>query len=143
MMNDNRCGNMTLLGFLGVHMSLASLLLRLAIGVDFVVEGYSKTGAGRKENEKWLKDLGVDARFVLFAVVVELLGGIGLILGLLTPIVAVLAALWMVSTMWLRIAKGKEEFVGGYELDVVIFLAALALAVIGGGTFSLDHLLGI
>jgi len=119
------------------------LLLRLAIGIDFVAEGYSKTGAGRKENEKWLKDLGMDARFVMFAVVVELLGGIGLILGLLTPIVAVLAAFWMVSTMWLRIAKGKEKFVGGYELDVVILLAALALAAIGGGTFSLDHLLGI
>ena len=108
-----------------------------------MVEGYSKSGAGRKENEDWLKSLGVNARFVPFAMTVEILGGVALLLGLLTPLAALLAALWMISTMWLRIVKDKEKFVGGYEIDVVIFLAALALAVIGGGMYSLDGLLGI
>jgi putative oxidoreductase len=137
---------LSLFGFslsLGTLLSLGSILLRLSIGIDFVVEGYSKSGAGRKENEDWLKSLGVNARFVPFAMTVEILGGIALLIGLLTPLAALLAALWMISTMWLRIAKDKEKFVGGYELDIVIFLAALALAVIGGGMFSLDALLGI
>jgi uncharacterized membrane protein YphA (DoxX/SURF4 family) len=33
--------------------------------------------------------------------------------------------------------------VGGYELDVTLLLAALALAFLGAGSLSIDHLLGL
>lgn len=75
--------------------------------------------------------------------VVEFFGGLALLLSVLTPIIAALVALWMLSTTWLSIAKIKKKFVGGYELDIVLVLAALALAALGGGAFSIDRLLGI
>jgi putative oxidoreductase len=70
-------------------------------------------------------------------------GGIAILLGIFTSIIAILFALWMLSTTWLSASKMKKKFVGGYELDVILLLASLALAAIGGGTFSIDHLLRI
>ena len=127
----------------GVHLSTASLLLRLAVGVLFVVHGYPKLGAGRKGTGEWLKSMGLPAGFGPFAGVVEFFGGLALILGILTPIVAALSALWMVSTTWLAVFKMKKKFVGGYELDIILLLAFLALAAIGAGMFSVDYLIGI
>jgi putative oxidoreductase len=68
---------------------------------------------------------------------------IAILLGIFTSIIALLFALWMVSTTWLAADKMKKKFVGGYELDIKLLLASLALAAIGSGIFSIDHLLRI
>ena len=80
---------------------------------------------------------------VPFGGFVEFFGGLGLLVGLLTPIIAVLSAIWMLSTTWFSVVKVKKKFMGGYELDIVLLLGALALAFVGGGNFSLDHLIGL
>ena len=127
----------------GLHLSTASLLLRLAVGILFVIHGYPKLTTQRKGTVEWLKSMGLPSGFAAFAGVVEFFGGIALLLGILTQIIAALSALWMLSTTWLAVAKMKKKFVGGYELDIILLLASLALAALGGGRFSLDYLLGI
>jgi uncharacterized membrane protein YphA (DoxX/SURF4 family) len=128
----------------GVHVSIAALLLRLVIGLVFVVHGYQKFGKEqRTQGAQWMKSMGLPGGFIIFGSVVEFFGGIALLLGILTQIVAVLFALWMLSTTSLSKVKMKRKFVGGYELDVTLLIASLALAAIGAGIFSLDHLLGI
>ena len=127
-----------------VSSDLASLILRLAIGTLFIIHGYPKlTSAQRKQGGAWMKSVGMSATMVPLGGFVEFFGGIALILGLLTPIVAVLSALWMLSTTWFSISKVKKKYAGGYEIDVTLFLAALALALLGSGIFSIDHLLGL
>jgi putative oxidoreductase len=142
-MNTREVNWLVLESVFGVHVSMASLLLRLAVGVLFVIHGYPKLGAGTKGTGEWLKTMGLTAGFAPFAGVVEFFGGLALLLGILTPIVAVLSALWMVSTTWLSVVKMKKKFVGGYELDIVLLLASLALAAVGAGRFSVDYLIGI
>lgn len=128
----------------GVHLSLAALMLRIAIGGLFIIHGYPKLGAQqRKQGGEWLKGMGVPGGFALFAGVAEFFGGIAILLGIFTSIISVLFALWMLSTTWLAVAKMKKKFVGGYELDIILLLASLALAATGGGIFSIDHLLRI
>jgi putative oxidoreductase len=127
----------------GIHLGIAALLLRLAIGSLYVYHGYPKMGAARKGTAEWLKSIGFPGSLATLAGVVEFFGGIALILGILTSIVAVLSALWMVATTWLSMAKIKKKYAGGYELDITLLLVSLALAAIGGGSFSLDHLLRI
>jgi len=90
-----------------------------------------------------MKGIGMPAAMIPFGGVVEFFGGLALILGLLTPIIAVLAALWMLSTTWFSINKVKKKYASGYEIDITLFLAALALALLGSGIFSIDHLLGL
>jgi uncharacterized membrane protein YphA (DoxX/SURF4 family) len=130
--------------FFGVHLSVAALVLRVAIGGLFVVHGYPKLGAQqRKQGAEWMKSMGLPGGFILFGGIVEFFGGIAILLGVFTSIIASLFALWMLSTTWLSAAKMKKKFVGGYELDIILLLASLALAAIGGGIFSIDHLLRI
>jgi putative oxidoreductase len=129
---------------LGVHISVAALLLRLVIGAVFIIHGYPKFSAEqRKQGGEWMKSMGLPAGFILFGGIVEFFGGIALVLGILTQLIALLFALWMLSTTWLGKVKMKKKFAGGYEVDIILLVASLALAAIGAGAFSLDHLLGI
>jgi putative oxidoreductase len=124
------------------YIDLASIILRLAIGSAFMIHGYPKL----KKNEQgkgWMKSMGLPVALIPFAGVVEFFGGLGLILGILTPIIAFLAALWMLSTTSLSVTKIKKKYQGGLEVDITLLLAALALAFLGGGTFSIDHLFGL
>src|SRR5713226_3344893 len=126
----------------GSSVDLPSLILRLAIGTLFIIHGYPKlTTAQRTQGGAWMKSMGMPAAMVPFGGVVEFFGGLALILGILTPIVAALAALWMLSTTWLVTTKAKKKYVGGYEIDITLLLAALALALLGSGIYSIDHLL--
>lgn len=125
-----------------VNLDLASTVLRLAIGTLFVYHGYMKLTPTARKGE-WMKTIGLPTALVPFAGIVELFGGLGLLFGLLTSVLAILAALWMLSTTWFSITKAKKKYFGGYELDITLLLLALALAFVGGGTLSLDHLIGL
>jgi putative oxidoreductase len=127
----------------GIDTDFASLILRLALGSLFIIHGYPKLTSQRKMGEQWMKSQGMPTGMVLFGGVAEFFGGLGLLAGLLTPILAVLGALWMLSTTGFAKSKLKKKYAGGYELDITLFLAALAVALLGSGAFSLDHLLGI
>jgi putative oxidoreductase len=128
----------------GSSVDLPSLILRLAIGTLFIIHGYPKlTAAQRTQGGAWMKSMGMPAAMVPFGGVVEFFGGLALILGILTPVVAALSALWMLSTTWLVTTKAKKKYVGGYEIDITLLLAALALALLGSGIYSIDHLLGL
>ena len=92
----------------GVHLSLAALLLRLILGAVFIAHGWMKFGPEqRKQGAGWMKGMGLPAGFILFGAIVEFFGGLVLILGLFTQIIAGLFALWMLSTTWLRKFKVK------------------------------------
>ena len=123
------------------NLDIGSILIRLAVGSLFLYHGYPKLTSMRKG--EFMKSVGMPTGLVPLGGFVEFFGGLGLLLGLLTPIIAVLAALWMLSTTWFSIAKVKKKYMGGYELGVTIILLSLALAFIGGGAFSIDHLIGL
>lgn len=129
---------------LGIHVNIAALLLRLVIGITFMIHGYPKFKAEqRKQGGEWMKSMGLPSGFILFGAVVEFFGSIAILLGILTQVIAPLFALWMLSTTWLRKTKMKNKFAGGYEVDILLLVASLALAAIGAGALSIDHLLGL
>jgi len=127
------------------------LALRVALGLVFLGHGAQKAfgafgGPGFAGATGFIGSLGFrPARFWAgLAVGGELLAGALFVLGLLTP----LAALLVLGTMAVAIAKvhGPKGFFaqnGGYEYNLVLIFAALALLLAGPGTYSLDHLLGL
>ncbi len=123
--------------------SIAVLLLRLCVGTLFVVHGYPKLAQQRKQGEGWMKSMGMPAAVIPFAGVVEFFGGLALIFGILTPLIGFLSALWMLATTWFAISKVKKKYQAGWELDITLFLAALAIVFLGSGIYSIDHLLGL
>jgi putative oxidoreductase len=74
-----------------------------------------------------------------FVALLEFFGGIALILGLLTRLVALGFAIDMlVSILLVQLKNGFSH----YELEFLLCVASLALVFMGGGEFSVDALLG-
>jgi len=127
------------------------LALRVALGVVFLGHGAQKAfgsfgGPGFAAASGFIGSMGFRPARVWTGVAVggELLAGVLLMLGLLTP----LASMLVIATMAVAVLKvhGPKGFFvqnGGYEYNVILAIAALALAATGPGAYSLDHLLGI
>jgi len=137
---------------IGTHASLATLILRVTLGVIFVAHGYPKLfkEPGPEGVSGFLQSLKVPAPlfFAYVVGIVEFFGGILVIVGLFTRPAAILIAINMLVAMWILkfktglVSKVMEGgWVGGYELDVALMAMALALAATGAGHFSLELLL--
>jgi putative oxidoreductase len=120
-----------------------SLLLRVAVGGLFAVHGYPKVFSRRQQVQDAMKGAGVPPTVTGLVGILEFFGGLALVVGFLTPLVAGLFAILMGSTTLLQRLKFRKPFAGGYELDVVLLAAAVALIILGAGTISLDALLGV
>lgn len=123
--------------------SIGILILRLALGIIFTMHGWQKfhqwTIAGV---EATFTGMGVPGATIAAPAVtiLELVGGVLLILGVATRILGVLFAADMVGAV--AFAHGPAGFFvteGGYEFVVILGAAALALAFLGAGIFSVDH----
>jgi putative oxidoreductase len=120
--------------------SIAVLLLRLVAGVAFIFHGWGKI----QNPFHWLdKAANPPPGFMqALAALAEFGGGIGLILGLLTPLCAFGILCTMAYATFTHVSRG-DPFVskGGssYELAVVFLVIALALLLLGPGPYSLDQ----
>lgn len=73
----------------------------------------------------------------------ELVGGILLLIRLLTRIVAALLAVDMaVATVLIHLPNGFVVLDGGYEYTLILLLSALGLALSGPGVISVKRALG-
>ena len=123
--------------------------LRLALGVIFVHAGYGKFRRGVTGFGSWLGELGVPlpqptARLVA---TLEVVGGLALLAGLFTSWVAIPLAVSMVVATYVNAVKLRLPFAGnedaqGYELDILMVVALVALMLGGAGPLSLDAVLG-
>lgn len=121
------------------------LPLRFGLGVIFIAHSLQKAfgmfgGNGIPGLEKFLGSLGF-APTIFWAYLVaytELIGGLCVVLGVYTRIAsALLAILIAVAAFKVHIAKGFFLSGGGFEYTFLIFCAAVALVISGGGTLSI------
>jgi putative oxidoreductase len=123
----------------------AVTVLRVILGFLFAAHGWQKfnewTIAG---TQAAFTQMGVPAANISAPLVagLELAGGIALILGVLTRMVAALLAVNMIGALFLvHASAGVFADKGGYELVLLLGAAALALALTGAGRVSVDRLL--
>jgi putative oxidoreductase len=120
---------------------LGLLILRVALGVIFFTHGYPKLAHANPAMQAMFVQHGLSAQFVYVAGVLETFGGLLLLLGLFTRAAALLLAIEM------SVAMAKVHIVHGimvvhdYEFPLALAAACLALATVGAGAASLDHLL--
>jgi len=121
---------------------LALTLLRIGVGTIFVVHGWQK-----------LNDIhGTAAAFahqgipsptftVYLAILGELFGGLGLLLGALTPLAAFGPVLVMAAAIYfVHRNNGLLGQNGGWEYPMTLLLVALYFATHGAGPLSIDGL---
>lgn len=123
----------------------ARTILRIVTGFLFAAHGWQKfnefTIAG---TQAAFAQMGVPAANLVAPVIatLELVGGVALILGVLTRVFAVLLALDMLGALFLVHAPaGIFAAAGGYELVLILAAAALAVALVGAGKVSVDQAL--
>jgi putative oxidoreductase len=139
---------LTMPAFGGVSL-LAPLVLRVVTGVVMAAHGYNKISSGPSNFAETLAGLGVPApEFMAWVVtLVELVGGILLVLGLLTRIAGLLIAIDLaVATLLVKTSVGLIAAEGqgpGAELDLALLAGALALALMGPGPVSVDRAIGL
>jgi putative oxidoreductase len=125
------------------------LVLRIFLGWRMTTSGYPKLKGGRVQSEQWMKSMGIPPIAADLVTILEFFGGIFLIVGFLTPLVALFFALEFGSIVWMKKTKlharftTREEGKPTYEVEVFIIALALVFLVFGAGSYSLDHLLGL
>lgn len=126
--------------YFGHRPNLGILILRVVLGVAFIAHGYSKFAVmGIDGVAGFFASIGIPmALFMAWVVaLVELLGGIGLLLGVGTRLSAFLLSIIMIVAIFT--AKFQSGFLGGYELDVIILGGLLALLFGGAGKYSVQR----
>jgi putative oxidoreductase len=116
------------------------LLLRLGFGLGIAYHGYQKIFGGRMEKfTEGVASMGFPAPafFAWFAALGEFAGGLLLAAGLATR----LSAYWVATVMAVAafVRHGADPF-DRKELALAYLVAALALALAGGGRFALERL---
>ncbi|MGZ5959159.1 MAG: DoxX family protein [Myxococcaceae bacterium] len=132
-------------------MDIGLLVLRLVVGLTMAAHGGQKLfgwfgGYGLAGTGGFLESLGFRPGRVHAAIAGggELVGGLLLALGLLTPVGAALVfAVMVVAIVSVHLAKGFFVSNGGFEYNLVIMAASAALAFTGAGAYSLDAVEGL
>jgi putative oxidoreductase len=135
----------------------ALLLLRVAVGVLFLFHGYPKI----THLKQWSDSLGMPRFLCFLSALSMLLGGIFLIIGLLTPLASAAILASMAFALFLHISKGlpfvardpylipPEQYKGpkgqgeppSLEKAFIYNVMLIAIAALGPGGFSLDALI--
>jgi putative oxidoreductase len=108
--------------------------------------GYNKFfgGGGLKGTAGWFDSMGMKPGMfhARVAASTEMAAGIGLAVGLITPVPAAgFVALMLVAAWTVHKANGFFIVKEGWEYNLVLAASAVGIATIGAGKLSLDHLL--
>ncbi len=131
-------------------MKIGRLLLRLVVGSLFFGHGTQKLfgwfgGHGLDATANMFDSIGMRPgnRNAIAAGLAEAGGGAGIALGLATPLSAsALTATMLTAINRVHLKNGPWATNGGYEYNIVLIAAVLALVEVGPGELSFDHLLG-
>lgn len=120
---------------------LGMLLLRLGVGVIFIAHGWFKF-ADMDLTITFFAGLGLPSIAAYVVALIELLGGIALVVGMYTDLAALLLAIIMaIAVVYVKMLKLNLGLTGdgGYELDLALLVANLAILFNGPGRHVISH----
>jgi len=119
------------------------LVLRVIVGLVFAVHGAQKLLLfGINGTAGFLGSLGIPLPEVaaIVVILVELVGGLALLIGLGTRYVAALLAVNMaVALLTVHLPNGFFVDGGGFEFVLVLLAATIFFALHGGGSLAVDR----
>ena len=127
----------------------AVLPLRLAVGTIFIAHGSQKLfgafgGSGITGSAAGFAHLGLNPGifWAWVVAITEFFGGLGILGGLLTRVSALgISAIMIVGVITVHGKNGFFAKTGGFEYNLMILGAAVALIILGAGDYSLDALI--
>ena len=132
--------------------------LRLIVGYGFMEHGFAKLSKGPDAFVALLQGMGVPDPYFMawFTILIELLGGLAVILGAFVTIVSVPMAVVLLVAMFkvhlpygfssIKLiavtATGAKFGPPGYEVNLLYMACLAALVISGSGPFAIDGLIG-
>lgn len=120
------------------------LILRVVLGLTMAAHGYNKFvgPGGLKATARWFDSVGMKPGMfhARVAATTEISAGVGLAVGLLTPIPAAgFVALMLVAAWTVHRPNGFFIVKDGWEYNLVLAASAVGIATIGSGRLSFDY----
>jgi putative oxidoreductase len=117
---------------------LALVVLRVVLGAVMIAHGYRKVYGHLHEYAHFISSLGIPAWLGYISALTEFVGGILLIMGLFTRVVAAAVLIDMMVAIakvhWPHGLTGQ----GGYEFPLALAAIAFALIFLGAGPIAID-----
>jgi putative oxidoreductase len=126
--------------FLSGLQPLGLVVLRLALALIFIYHGYPKLVHPAPEMREFFVQHGLPGYLVSVAGILECFGSLLLFLGLFTRPLALLLAIEMGIAIWKVHSAHGALVVREYEFPLAVGAACFALATVGAGLFSMDHM---
>ena len=111
--------------------------IRAAIAVIFIVNASGKFNPGFAE---WLVSNGIPAEMQIPIALAELVSGTFLLVGVLSRISASLLSIILLGAIFYVKKASNLTGEGGYQIDLILLAACLAIIAIGPGRISVSHL---
>jgi putative oxidoreductase len=115
---------------------LSLLLIRLVVGLSFIVASKNKS----KNIRKFAKANDLPVLVAMGVMTTEFIAGSALLLGIFPQIAGLVLILLMLGTLRLHIFKWKSPYwaaSGGWEYDLMLLAMSLVIVIHGGGRFTL------
>jgi putative oxidoreductase len=111
------------------------LPIRVLVGIAFMAHGYPKL-IDVPKTQGFFGSIGLPPELAVLIGLLEFIGGLVLLLGVLTRISSALLIADMIGAIFLvKISKG---FVGGAELELLLLAGCASLLITGPGRISIE-----
>ena len=115
------------------HPNWGLLLIRVGLAVVFIAHGWAKL-QNIDQTAGFFSSLGLGIFWVYLVGLVEFVGGIAMLLGVMVRQIGILFAIIMLFAIFLvKIDKGFSK----YEFDLFLLLVSLGITLLGSGKYSL------
>jgi putative oxidoreductase len=121
--------------------NLIWVVARLLLAQLFVMAGLSKLGAGYAATQSYMQTMGVPGSLLPLVIVLEIGGGLALIVGFFTRWVALALAVYsVVAALIFHHNFGDQTQMILFMSDIAVAGGLLLLYLHGAGAFSVDRL---
>ncbi|WP_159885590.1 DoxX family protein [Paenibacillus puerhi] len=127
-----------------LNTNIGLLLFRVVLGLTFAIHGYQKFAGGIDNISGWFQSIQLPGFTAYLVAVIELVGGIAVILGLGTRFISALFAIIMVVAIFkVKLAAGffGSAEAPGYELDLVLLILSAGLAFTGSPLLAVERMI--
>ncbi len=127
--------------FLNSFQPVGLAILRAVLALIFIYHGYPKLVRADAMMRQFFIQHGFPGYFVGLAGILECVGGGLLLIGLFTRPAALLLAAEMLIAIWkVKMVHGVFA-VNEYQFELALAAACMALATVGAGSLSVDHVM--
>jgi putative oxidoreductase len=123
---------------------IGAFILPVTLGAIFFIHGIVKFQGGIENTVGWFSSIGLPGFMAYGVALLEIIGGVALIIGFATRYVSALYALLMIGAIIkvkLSVGLLGNGQMAGYELDLAFLAMAVFLAITNKSFLAVDNVL--